>query len=159
MSDKKYMTAKELSEHIGKTSKTVRRWIELGQVQAYQAEGRFGLEYRIPIEECQRVIEMHTVKEIDYEDFQTVQDEPEAVKLPLEAWKEEQTKVQVAAHTIGVLEGQIEAKNKELEYLRGRLETMETRQDERDKQLVEVIKKVTEKKRSLVERLLNKINR
>lgn len=53
--DSEVLTVKEAAVRLGRTTRTVRLWIESGRLSAERVDGKFGPEWRVPRTEVERV--------------------------------------------------------------------------------------------------------
>lgn len=163
-----YMSPSELGKRIGKSSKTIRRRIQSGEIKAELHQGDFGQEYRIPMDEALRVIEMSGVMSEPTDNDRVndhVKSEPvrgekiEEIRLPVPTWEHFQRELNGAVFRAGQLEGQLqevqgdrERLRTEVDNLKGTIELLnqklidqaQTHQEDLVKRLEERDKTVTE---------------
>jgi len=126
------ITANELAKMLDVSSKTVRRKIASGEINAYKSQGRTGMEYRIPAEEVARLTDL---PDICPELLPTVQ----VVTMPTSEWNNVQSQLAELAHKLGYAKGVADTLQKEVNRLQGHVMVLEG-----------------EKKKSLWDRLFGK---
>ncbi len=128
-----YMSPSELGKRIGKSSKTIRRRIQNGEIKAELHRGDFGQEYRITMDEALRVIELSGVmsEQTDkdrvnvHEESGSVQGEKiEEIRLPVPTWEHFQRELNGAVFRAGQLEGQLQEVQVDRNRLRNEVDNL-----------------------------------
>lgn len=128
-----YMSPSELGKRIGKSSKTIRRRIQSGEIKAELHQGEFGQEYRIPMDEALRVIEMSGVmsepsdndRASDHVESEPVRgDKIEEIRLPVPTWEHFQRELNGAVFQAGQLQGQLKEVQEDRERLRNEVDNL-----------------------------------
>ena len=158
---REFLSPTEVGQEIGVTSKTIRRWIQSGKINAETVQGPSGMEYRIAIEEASiavknyRKSDGHSGKQ-EYvsknkrplDDHETLEDErlsdgpKDVFSISLEVYEQKQKELQTAAYKIGRAESKIEILEDENKRLRTELEEARKRSDIELQRVNETLHKV-----------------
>lgn len=152
-----YYTVTELSTLVGKSAKTIRRWIQSGKIKAELQEGEFGPEYRISREEAERVEAMYRARQAPGEQGEGVQsrgqndddqvtskdgyahvdssDEPNQILLPIPIWETTQKELRGAIFKAGQLEGENTELRRHMQGLQTEKELLQKRISELEEKL------------------------
>jgi hypothetical protein len=134
----KYLTVLEAAKYIGKSDKTIRKYITTGKLKGIVwDDGPYGKRQMIPIPALDALKDEHTPTHLEGLE-------------PLEVENPETTELITVEGRKFLLESMEAIMDKRLEGMEerisGRLEGLETRLEERDQRLVEVMRRLMEEK-------------